>query len=170
MSRSTTTAKLLYKNPYICQNIHAMKNLLLFVLVCCLFACKKKDTPSPANDFYVAWDSLHMNFEKKYWFTNLPSAIKVDTLIFHHDKSLTEIKPDSGSITYTPWCYNYVNTVQVGGTTESSVIIKYHLANESPNGFYLHDDLLKDTVLMYSQGPVIPGYISFGYALTDTTK
>ena len=77
---------------------HFMKNIL-FIFVCLsLFACKKTNISAPSYSTTQIWDSVGIQYEKKYWATS--SSIEIpDTFILHANNSITEILSDT-SVTF----------------------------------------------------------------------
>ena len=78
---------------------HFMKLLILMLflgITLFMLSCKKKETPTPTFTDAQIWDSVGLQYEKKYWITGnkLP-----DTFILHSNQTITETDRDT-SIVY----------------------------------------------------------------------
>jgi hypothetical protein len=135
-----------------------MKNILFILSLPLFYSCHKlgDSISTPVVKTYEqAWDSIGLQYEKKYWFQHesLPPD-EYDTIIFHSDKSITEIYPAvppsgaSASITYFP-THNDVYYYKDLRTNTEVTCIKFFPMNDTFTGhFPLHDYLSKDTAIL----------------------
>jgi len=132
-----------------------MKYLLLTLCLVLIFtSCKKKNSASPVTPTYTSaqiWDSLHLQYEHKYWLTEEGGYFAIDTIIFHSDGSITEFH----DIYYYPGALDSVrykpNGICLHVTAlhtyyDTGFAIQYQPLLDSALGYYLHDMMLGDTL------------------------
>jgi hypothetical protein len=92
-----------------------------------LGGCRKdKNNAQVAYNLEQAWDSTHIKYEQKYHQTYVNSwangySILPDTIIFHSDKSITEISSGGTSILIYPSYFVYGNCISFLKVSDTAI-------------------------------------------------